>query len=205
MLELTDFDELQQEQGERKELSSTSEKSIADVTLSDVHFKLNTDKTYEEQAKDVVNAMATAEAIKDDKTVATLAEGKRQEIIGEQSVKVTKTQQQANDAKTDLAKSEYSANETVLKTFMVFSHLPKWLQNIVMGFLTPFYLLFVLIVNVPCGFVKMLIDGIDGIICRYERADERTRPRIKVTVWIIFGFALALTIALGVLGGLNII
>lgn len=202
MLELTDFDKLEKQE-EQKAL--TLDKSIADVTLNDVHFKVNTERSFEEQATDVVSAMAIARAVGKEETVEALAEGKKQELIGEQTVKVTKTQQHANDAKTELAKSEYSANETVLKTFMVFSHLPKWLQNIVMGFLTPFYLIFVLIVNVPCGFVKMLIDGIDGIICRYEKADERTRPRIKVTVIILFVLAVLAITAITTLSALEII
>lgn len=204
MLELTDFDKLE-EQTQEEQRALTLDKSIADVTLNDVHFKVNTERTYEEQAKDVVNAMAIAKAVGKEETVEALAEGKKQELIGEQVVKVTQTQQHANDAKTELAKSEYSANETVLKTFMVFSHLPKWLQNIVMGFLTPFYLIFVLVVNVPCGFVKMLIDGIDGIICRYEKADEHTRPRIKVTVIILFVLAVLAITALTTLSALKII
>lgn len=205
MLELTNFDELEQKQEEQKALSAVTEKSIADVTLSDVHFKLNTEKTYEEQAEDVVGAMATARAVENEGTVDALATAKQSELIDKQYTKVKQAKKATIEAETEIQKAEWDSYKVLFDTFNINSHLPKWLQKIVVSLLTPFYLVFVLIIKVPCGLVRMLIDGIDGIICRYEKADERTRPRIKVTVWIIFGIALALATALGILGGLNII
>lgn len=185
--------------------TNMTDKSIDDISLSDIHFKLDTTQSYEEQAKDVVNATAIAKAVKDKNTVEILAKGKQNELIGEQQAKITKTKKDLKDSETELQKSEFDSNKTLFDTFNIVSHLPKWLQMIVVPLLTPFYLIGVLVIKVPCGFVRMLIDGVDGIICRYEKADERTRPRIKVTVWIIFGLAVAGAITLGVLGGLKII
>lgn len=210
-IEMIDFDKLEREQAEAKaqekamQVVETTDKSIADVSLKDVKFKINTDQSYEDQAKDAVNAMAIAKAVKDDSTVTALAKGKQDELIGEQQAKITKTKKDLKDSETELQQAEFDSNKTLFDTFNIVSHLPKWLQMIVVPLLTPFYIIGVLVIKVPCGFVRMLIDGIDGIICRYEKADERTRPRIKVTVWIIFGLVVAGAIALGVLGGLKII
>lgn len=213
MIEVIDFDELKKKQEQKAEqeqekavaLTNMTDKSIADVSLSDIRFKLDTTQSYEEQAKDAVNAMATAKAVKDQNTVDALAKGKQDELIGEQQAKIKKTQKDLKDSETELQKAEFDSNKTLFDTFNIVSHLPKWLQMIVVPLLTPFYLIGVLVIKVPCGFVRMLIDGIDGIICRYEKADERTRPRIKVTVWIIFGLVVAASITLGVLAGLKII
>lgn len=208
MIEMTNFDELEKEQKQEKAIQSvaqTSDKSIADVSLKDVKFRLDSNQTYEQQAKDVVNVMATVKAVEDEATVQALAKGKQDELIGEQQSKVKKTQKDFIDAQTEVQKAEYDSNKALFDTFNIISHLPKWLQMIVVPLLTPFYLIGVLVIKVPCGFVRMLIDGIDGIICRYEKADERTRPRIKVTVWIILGIVIASAIALGILGGLKII
>lgn len=209
MIEMTNFDELEKEQEQKQEtavqVANTTEKSIADVTLKDVHFKLNTDKTYEEQAEDVVGAMATAKAVEDKGTVDALASAKQSELIDKQYTKVKQAKKQSIEAETEIQKAEWDTYKVLFDTFNINSHLPKWLQKIVVSILTPFYLVFVLAIKVPCGFVRMLIDGIDGIICRYERADERTRPRIKVTVWIIFALIVASAVVLGTLGGLKII
>ena len=207
MVEMTNFDEIEKEQEQKKALAvqSETEKSIADISLKDIHFKVDSDKSYEEQAKDVVGAMATAKAVQDQSTIEALAKGKQDELIGEQQSKVEQKKAEFIEAKTDTQKAEYNSNEALFRTFTILSHLPKWLQTIVVPLLTPFYIIGILIINVPCGFVRMLIDAIDGIVCRYEKADERTRPRIKVTVWIILGVAIAATIALAILGGLKII
>lgn len=209
MIEFTNFDELEkkQEQGQEKavQVMNTTEKSIADVTLKDVHFKLNTNKTYEEQAEDVVGAMATAKAVEDKGTVDALATAKQSELIDKQYTKVKQAKKKSIEAETEIQKAEWDTYKVLFDTFNINSHLPKWLQKIVVSILTPFYLVFVLAIKVPCGFVRMLIDGIDGIICRYERADERTRPRIKVTVWIIFAILVIASVVLGTLGGLKII
>ena len=213
MVDMIDFDKMEQEQEQKTvqepkkaaALTNMTDKSIADVSLSDIHFKLDTTQSYEEQANDVVNATAIAKAVKDKNTVEILAKGKQNELIGEQQAKIKKTQRDLKDSETELQKAEFDSNKTLFDTFNIVSHLPKWLQMIVVPLLTPFYLIGVLVIKVPCGFVRMLIDGIDGIICRYEKADERTRPRIKVTVWIIFGMLVAGAITLGVLGGLKII
>ena len=213
MVDMIDFDKMEQEQEQKTEqepkkaaaLTNMTDKSIADVSLSDTHFKLDATQSYEEQAKDVVNATAIAKAVKDKNTVEILAKGKQNELIGEQQAKIKKTQRDLKDSETELQKAEFDSNKTLFDTFNIVSHLPKWLQMIVVPLLTPFYLIGVLVIKVPCGFVRMLIDGIDGIICRYEKADERTRPRIKVTVWIIFGLLVAGAITLGILGGLKII
>lgn len=209
MIEFTNFDELEEKQEQMQEkavqVANTTEKSIADVTLKDVHFKLNTDKTYEEQAEDVVGAMATAKAVEDKGTVDALASAKQSELIDKQYTKVKQAKKQSIEAETEIQKAEWDTYKVLFDTFNINSHLPKWLQKIVVSLLTPFYLVFVLAIKVPCGFVRMLIDGIDGIICRYERADERTRPRIKVTVWIIFALVVASAVVLGTLGGLKII
>lgn len=209
MIEFTNFDELEEKQEQAQEkavqVANTTEKSIADVTLKDVHFKLNTDKTYEEQAEDVVGAMATAKAVEDKGTVDALASAKQSELIDKQYTKVKQAKKQSIEAETEIQKAEWDTYKVLFDTFNINSHLPKWLQKIVVSILTPFYLVFVLAIKVPCGFVRMLIDGIDGIICRYERADERTRPRIKVTVWIIFALIVVSAVVLGTLGGLKII
>ena len=204
---MTNFDELEKEQKQEKAVavSDMSEKSMADVSLKDVHFKLNTEQTYEQQAKDVVNAKAIADAVQDDGFIGVLAKGKQNELIGEQQAKITKTKKDLKDSETELQRAEYDSNKTLFDTFNIVSHLPKWLQYIVGPLLTPFFLIGVLVIKVPCGLVRKLSDGIDGIICRYEKADELTRPRIKVAVWVIFALVVAGAVVLGTLGGLKII
>lgn len=215
MIELTNFDELIQPQNEGENASEiksvaptvaeTTEKAISEVSLADVKYRVNSDKTYEEQAEDVVNAMSIVHAVDDEGTQQALATGKQSELIGKQQAKVKKAQKDVIDAETEIQKAEYESKTILFDTFNITAHLPKWLQKVLEPILGFFYTLFVLVIKVPCGFCRMLVDGIDGVLVRYEKKDEQTKPKIKVTVIILFVVALAIITALSVLGGLGII
>jgi hypothetical protein len=59
---------------------------------------------------------------------------------------------------------------------------------------SPVYVVLTVIIGVPCGVVKVLIDNIDNILVRYESAEETNKPKIKVTVWIVLvGLILGIT------------
>ena len=121
MVDMIDFDKMEQEQEQKTEqepkkaaaLTNMTDKSIADVSLSDIHFKLDTTQSYEEQAKDVVNATAIAKAVKDKNTVEILAKGKQNELIGEQQAKIKRTQSDLKDSETELQKAEFDSNKTL--------------------------------------------------------------------------------------------
>ena len=208
MIELTDFDELEKAQ-ETKEVAvvktETTEKSIADVTLRDVHYKVDSSLTYEEQTEDVVNAMTIVKAVEDEGTREALATGKKSELIDKQQAKVKKAQKSVIDAETEIQQAQYENKTILFDTFNITAHLPRWLQRVAEPILGFFYILFMIAIKVPCGFFKMLIDGIDSVLVRYEKKDEQTKPKIKVTVIIIIVLVVVIVVTLGTLYGLKII
>lgn len=208
MIEMTDFDKLEKEQNEKEVAivkSETIEKSIADVSLRDVHYKVNSDLTYEEQTEDVVNAMTIVKAVEDEGTREALATGKKSELIDKQHAKVKKAQRDVINAETEIQQAQYENKTILFDTFNITAHLPKWLQMVAEPILGFFYILFMIIVKVPCGFFKMLIDGIDSVLVRYEKKDEQTKPKIKVTVIILIVLVVVASATLGTLYGLKII
>ena len=36
-------------------------------------------------------------------------------------------------------------------------------------------------------FVKIIIDNLDGIICRYDKTGDGVKPKIKIVFWVILG------------------
>ena len=208
MVEIVDFDKIEQEQEIAKNAlvqAETTEKSIADVTLSDVHFKVDSTATYEEQAEDVVNAMTIVKAVEDEGTRQALATGKQSELIGKQQAKIKKAQKEVVEAETNIQEAQYDNKKILFDTFNITAHLPRGLQIVVEPILAFFFIIFMIITKVPCGFARMLIDGIDSVLVRYEKKDEQTKPKIKVTVIIIIVLGGLGVTAIGVLKGLNII
>ena len=216
MIDMIDFDKLENNVDESECEKETptgnaiveqtfTDKSISDVTLRDVHFKVDGTKTYEEQTEDVVGAMTIVKAVEDEGTMQALATGKQSELIDKQQAKVKQAQKKVIDAETDIQKARFENKTLLFDTFNITAHLPKWLQAVIEPILGFFYILFVIVVKVPCGLVRMLIDGIDAVLVRYEKKDEQTKPKIKVTVIILIVLVVVTAVTLGTLYGLKII
>ena len=188
-----------------KEEEKTKEISLGDLSVEKVRFKLDTAKGYEEQAQDVAMAMATARAVQDETTTEELSTAKKTELISSATEKVKKAQKNVIQAETEIQKAERESYEGILETFGFFRHLPHWLTKTIVYALTPFFIILGFIIGIPCGFIKILIDNIDGIICKYEKAGETSKPRIKVVIWVLLALMVVGAICLTVLGCLHII
>jgi len=189
------------EEQTKNELVEVKKKSINEISLSDVKVTLNSNQDYNQQVKDVVGAMSKADAIKDENTnvrenLKTLA---GQELLGEAQAQMKEAQKKVVQAETEVQKAEREAYEGVLETFGFFKHLPHWLTKIIVTALTPFFILIGFVVGIPCGFIKIVIDNIDGIIVRYKKSDDYSKPKIKVSIWILLALAVVCVICLTVL------
>lgn len=188
-----------------KEEDKKQEIRLSDLSIDDVKFKLDTDKGYEEQAQDVAMAMATVKAVQDENTAEMLSGAKKTEMISSATEKVKKAQKNVIEAETEIQKAERESYEGILETFGFFRHLPRWLTKVIVYALTPFFILLGFLIGIPCGFIKILIDNIDGIICKYEKTGEHSKPRIKVVIWVLLALAIVGAICLTVLACLHII
>lgn len=163
-----------------------AEKSIDEISVTDIKMQLDKTKSYEEQAEDVVGAMATARAVANEQVAQELSDRKAAELKAKASAKAKQAAAGEINAETDKQEAERKLYEAVLETFGIKKHLPKWLMQIMVFIFTPIYIVLSLIIGIPCGIVKTLIDNVDNIICRYESAEEKNKPKIKATVWVLF-------------------
>lgn len=182
-----------------------SKKSINEITVADIKVKLDSNKSVEQQAEDVVGAMTTANAIKDNAIATSLTNKKAEELVNKAEEKATKAKKQAIDAETELQKAERDLYESVLNTFGIYKHLPRGLMKFLVWIFSPLYIILSFIIGLPCGFCKVLIDNLDGIVCRYTRTEDGVKPKIKTIFWIIFSLMVLAAICLTVLACLHII
>lgn len=160
-------------------------KSITDVSAKDIQFKLDGSKTMEQQAEDVVGAMATAKAVQDEHTAQELSAKKSEELKAKAETKRIQAETDETKAVVDRQEANRLKNEAVLQTFGINKHLPDWLLRIMVVLFSPLYILLSFIIGVPCGVVKVLIDDIDNIFVTYENTEAKGKRKIKATVWII--------------------
>lgn len=176
-----------------KDIIETPQKSISEVGVSDIQFSLDNTKSYEQQAEDVVGAMATAKAVSDEGTAKDIAEKKAEELKSKANRKLQSAQAEEINATVERQEAARAKNEAVLQTFGINKHLPDWLLKTMVIIFSPVYIFLTITIGIPCGIVKVLIDNIDNILVRYENAKSTYKPKIKVAVWIILGvFALSI-------------
>lgn len=184
-------------------LSHQNEKALTDVKLEDIKFKLDTQKSLQEQAEDVAGALSIAGALRSEETSNELIKNKSEELVNKSKAKASEAQKKAIEAETDVQKAERALYEAVLNTFGIYKHLPRWLMKVMVFILSPLYTIIGLVIGIPCGFVKILIDNLDGIICRYEDTSNGTKPKLKTIFWVLLGLLVVGIICLTVLKCLN--
>lgn len=206
------FDDLKiiEKQIEEKKLElalqeEDKKKSIDQINISDVKIKLDDKKSVDEQAEDVLNAMVIANAIKDSTTNSALTDKKAEELVNKADKKAKDAKSAAIAAETELQKAERDLYEAVLNTFGIYKHLPRGLMKTLVYIFSPLYTIISLIIGIPCGIAKILIDNLDGIVCRYDRTGDVVKPKIKVIFIVIMSLLVVGAICLTVLGCLHII
>lgn len=180
-------------------------KSIDKISVADIKIKLDDNKSIESQAEDVVGAMVTASAITDKNIKSALTDKKAEELVNKANEKATKAKKVAIDAETELQKAERDLYEAVLNTFGIYKHLPRGLMKTLVWIFSPLYTIISLLIGIPCGFCKILIDNLDGIVCRYDKTGDVVKPKIKTIFWIVFALIIVGSICLTVLACLHII
>lgn len=169
------------------ELAPVEMKALDEVSLNDVKIAIDANKSVTEQAEDVVGAMAISAAIKSEPVKTGLRDKKAEELINKAEAKATSAKEEAIKAETELQKAERDLYESVLNTFGIHKHLPRGLMKLMVYILSPIYIALSLLIGVPCGLVNIFINNIDGIVCRYEKTDNGTKPKIKTVFWILLG------------------
>lgn len=184
---------------------SSTPKAITDINLSDVKVQIDTTKSAGEQTKEVIDFAATVSAAQDQDTLKKISDAKKAEIVREAEVKAKEASVKSTHADTEVQKAKREKFEILFETFGVTKHIPDWLLKVLMCIFAPFYILFVIIIGIPTGFIRFLIDCTDGILIRYDNTEEKRRPKIKVTVWVILSLMIVAAICLTTLACMHII
>lgn len=180
-------------------------KSITEISAKDIKVKFDDSKSMEEQAEDVVGAMATANAVQDEQTAKALTDKKAEELLAKAETKKKEAKTAETEAEVRQQEANRSKYEAVLQTFCINKHLPDWLLKIMVIIFSPIFIALSLVIGIPCGAVKVLIDNIDNILVTYENAESKGKRKIKATVWIAIIIAVLVATAITVLKATKVI
>lgn len=216
--EMKKFDgEAVEEQAEAEVVVDNSDKQLVeqpqngqklafkDYKLENIEAVVDNSKSFSEQVEEYVDVSSTMAAAKDEETQNILTQQKKEQLIGKATVKVKEVQKEAIEAETDIQKAKREKYQLLFDTFGVSDHIPDWLLKVLMVIFAPFYILYVVVIGIPSGFVRYAIDCFDGILVRYDKADNSHKPKVKVAVWVLLALIVVGVICLITLKCLHII
>ena len=180
--------------------------TLANVDVKNIKVKVNEDKSYEEQAEDIINMKSVVDVANDEDTGKVLMGQKKSQLIDKARKKTKEAQSDVIKAETEIQKAEREQYEGILETFGFYKHFPHWMMKAIVIILTPFLFIIGLVIGLPCGAVKILIDNVEGIVTKYNSASEKGgKTQIKVTIIIVLVLAVIAAICLTTLACLHII
>lgn len=198
---------MEMETKEKKDVVSVAQekKSITDLSAKDIEFTVDKNKSVEQQAEDVVGAIATANAVQDKVVAKELTEKKADELLAKAEAKKKQAEAESIKAETEKQKEKRTLYEGVLEHFAIKKHLPFWLMIILTAILSPLFVVMTILIGTPFAIVKTVMDCLDNVVCRYEEIGETAKPKVRMSIWVLLVLIVIAGILLTVLKCFNAI
>lgn len=187
-------------------MSELIENKSAEIVDNIPKLQLKTDdqRTYAEQAKDVVGVMATQSAIQDEALVQKVAEKKKEELLNAAEATLKKEKAENKSADTELQKANYGVYQGVANYAGIAKPLPQKMQNVLFVMLSVIQTIFLIIFGVPTSIFNIIADCIDAIIAKLSNIAKSSRWCILI-LFFVFILALGAYVILSLLKKYNII
>ena len=180
-------------------------KDFVSNRLSQIVYHADSTKSVSEQIEEAAEVGATVKAVESESIQDQMASAKGEQLVENVRAKAADARAERVKAETEEQKAKREQNEAMLGIFNADKHYPEWFRKIVIIMFTPFYIALLLVIGVPTGILRFTLDCIDGILVRYENVDEKRKPKVRVTFWVLLGVVLLASIILPVLTYLKII
>lgn len=178
--------------------------SIIDTEVPKLKVELDKDKTYTEQAKDLVGVMATQKAIEDEDLVKDITEAKKEELRTGADANLKEEQAKAKTAEKTLQEANYGVYEGVATYAGVKKPLPKGMQRVLFSILSFFQIVVLILVGTPTSIINILADCVDSIFKKLSSIAKSARVLV-VSLLVIGAAALVTYIVITTLKKYNII
>lgn len=165
--------------------------SIIDTEVPKLKVELDKDKTYTEQAKDLVGVMATQKAIEDEDLVKDITEAKKEELRTGADANLKEEQAKAKTAEKTLQEANYGVYEGVATYAGVKKPLPKGMQRVLFSILSFFQIVVLILVGTPTSIINILADCVDGIFKKLSSIAKSAR--VLVVSLLVIGVVALVT------------
>lgn len=167
------------------------EQSAVEVFKQQVDFKIDTTKSYEEQAKDLIGVKATEKAIEDEDLTKGVTDRKKAEILNHADAHLKKEEAENKKADTLLQEANYGVYEGVATYAGIKKPLPQKMQNILFAILSAVQTFLLILLGVPISLINILADGVDSVVKKLSTLTKSARWIVLFAIlagiiWLIF-------------------
>lgn len=154
------------------------------VKVPTLNFELDKTKSFNDQAKDIVGAMATAKAIEDEKLVKNVTAAKKDELTSKAEADAKTEKAKNKDAEKKLQESTFGIYEGVASYIGLKRALPEKMLKLLMAFIQPMLGLFIFAIGLPIGIIAIMMDGINVLAEKFAQISENAKRIVKALWWI---------------------
>jgi hypothetical protein len=152
-----------------------------------IDLKIDGEKAYSEQAKDIVGVKATENALMDEELAKSVTDRKKAELLNYADANLKKEEAENKTADILLQKATYGEYEGVATYAGIKKPLPQKMQNILFAILSAFQTILLILLGLPISAINIIADGVDSIVKKLEMLTKSAR-RIVLAV-IVLGAA----------------
>lgn len=175
-------------------LANEAKTELAEVPKALPEFEVDKSKSYTEQAKDIVGALATQKAVEDDKLVDTITDIKKEELTESATANLKEEKVKAKDAEKKLNAANYGIFEGVATYAGIKKPLPAKMQKILFTILGGLQTFFLVLIGLPTSIITIIADCIDAIVKKLSSIAKSAKylvlvllagGAVAIIVWII--------------------
>ena len=149
-----------------------------------IDLKIDGEKAYSEQAKDIVGVKATENALMDEELAKSVTDRKKAELLNYADANLKKEEAENKTADILLQKATYGEYEGVATYAGIKKPLPQKMQNILFAILSAFQTILLILFGLPISAINIIADGVDSIVKKLEMLTKSAR-RIVLAVIIL--------------------
>ena len=144
-------------------------------------------KSYQERAREIVGAMATEEAIKDEELKRSITDRKKAALLNSADADMKREEAENKQADIKLQEANYGVYEGVAAYAGIKKPLPKRMQSILFTILSSMQMVWLILFGLPVSIINITADGIDSVV---KKLGTLTKSAMWIVIACLVGFVI---------------
>lgn len=183
-----------------KEIPKSELTTKNDELVDELRYNYDSDKTFEDNAKNLSTFVATKKAFEDNKFIDEIAENKKRELAEASKKHLKSEMAESKKAEKSLQESIFGTYDGIANLIGLQKSLPTVMLKILMLFMQPILTIVFVCVGLVAGIVNIFMDSLNTVVQRFTNLARETKKLIKslfviaiiVLIFLIINYVLEL-------------